>query len=66
MGIEGPPLSEKGRWPGGELERVRRREQLKVATLYKRTVERKKYGTLGAASKVRHIDPATYKIGEDS
>jgi hypothetical protein len=37
------------------------RYRLDAATEYKRALERRKYGTLGAASKVRRIDPATYK-----
>jgi hypothetical protein len=62
MRIEGPKLAPpKGRWPKSARKRAMLRYRLDAATEYKRAVERRKYGTLGAASKVRRIDPASYK-----
>jgi hypothetical protein len=62
MGIEYSKLSPgKGRWPKSPRKQALRRYQLDAATKYKRASERRRYGTLGAASPVRKIDPATYK-----
>ena len=56
----------KGRWPKDPVKIAKLREELRVATEYKKALNRRKYGTLGAASKVRHIDPTTYQTEIDS
>jgi hypothetical protein len=62
MGIEYSKLSPgKGRWPKSPHRRAVRKYLLEAATEYKRASERRRYGTLGAASPVRKIDPASYK-----
>jgi hypothetical protein len=62
MGIERLRLSPgKDRWPKSERKQALRRYQLDAATEYKRASDRRRYGTLGAASPVRKIDPASYK-----
>jgi hypothetical protein len=67
MEIEGPKLSPgKGRWPKSERKQALRKYRLNAATEYKRAAERRKYGTLGAASPVRRIDPATVRIAFES
>jgi hypothetical protein len=46
----------KGRWPKGKAKQSHRRYRLEAAGEYKKALNRHRYGTLGAASKVRHID----------
>jgi hypothetical protein len=58
MAIEGPKLNIRGRSPETEPGKALHRYRRKAATEYKKAVTREKYGTLGPASKVRHIDPA--------
>jgi len=54
----------KGRFPKSPHKKAKRRYQLRAAGEYKKAVERR-YGSRGAASPVRRIDPATGKIIED-
>jgi hypothetical protein len=62
MGIEKWKLSPgKGPWPKSERKQALRRYQLDAAKAAKQASERRRYGTLGAASPVRKIDPADYK-----
>ncbi len=57
-----PTLSPGKGWrPKSQAKRERQRYLVKAAAEYKRALTRKKYGSLGAASKVRRIDPATFK-----
>jgi hypothetical protein len=49
------------RWPKSKNKRALRKYRLNAAGEYKRANERRKYGTLGAASPVRHIDPKDYE-----
>jgi hypothetical protein len=58
------PLSPKGTWPKDERKRVLRRAQLKKAGEFKKALNRRRYGTLGAASRVRHINPKDYVPSE--
>jgi hypothetical protein len=69
MGIIQPRLSPgKGRWPRNKKNKekriLHRRYLLNAAKEYKKAANRRAYGTLGAASAVRHIDPSEYKIKE--
>ena len=50
----------KGRWTKDPHKRALRKYQLDAAAEYKRASEYYRYGTLGAASSGRYIDPATY------
>jgi hypothetical protein len=57
MGLEMPPLNPgKDRLPKTKQTRALRRYRLKAAAEYRPAVKRK-YGSIGAASPVRHIDP---------
>ena len=57
-----PKLSpNKGRWPKSEIKRARRRYLLTAGAAYKEAVRRRQ-GSQGAASAVRHIDPATVDL----
>ena len=63
MGIEGEKLSPgRGRWSKDKAKNEQRRAELKVAAEYKKALNRRKYGTLGPASKVRHIDPKEWGL----
>lgn len=65
MRIDHAPLApRKGRWPKGKAARARRRRLLELATQYKRARERERYGTQGAASPCRRIDPTTGEVTE--
>jgi hypothetical protein len=55
-----PPSKGRGRWPKSKKKRALWKYQLKAAKAYKQATERK-YGSQGAASPVRRIDPASYK-----
>jgi hypothetical protein len=64
MRIIAPSLSPgKGRWPTSEVMRARRRYLLRAAGEYGKALTKRRYGTLGAASAVRHIDPASIDVG---
>jgi hypothetical protein len=66
MTIITPKLSPgKGRWPRSAAKRAKRRYLLRAAAQYKEASERR-YGTLGAASPVRRIDPVTGKLIEET
>ena len=61
MGIIGIPISpQKSRWPKDERKRALRRAQLEKAGQFKKALNRQLYGSQGAASRVRHIDPKDY------
>jgi hypothetical protein len=59
-GIKAP----KGRFPKSPQKRAKRRYLLSAAGEIKKALKRR-YGSQGAASPVRRIDPATGKIIED-
>jgi hypothetical protein len=59
MAIEGPKLNVRGRFPESEQGKALHRYRRKAANEYKKAINRHKYGTLGPASQVRHIDPLT-------
>ena len=48
-----PALASRGRWPKSEKKPALLRYQLNAAGDCKKVVERRKYGSLGAASNVR-------------
>jgi len=56
--------SVRGRWPRSEARRAARRRLLDAAAEYRRARERRRYGTLGTASRGRHVDPATLTAEE--
>jgi hypothetical protein len=68
MGLFVPRLmpSNKGHGPRPKKKRKRAlmEYQLNAAKAYAQASARK-YGSQGAASPVRHIDPATYKLSEN-
>jgi hypothetical protein len=62
MHIIGMRLSPgKGRWPKSEAKRARRQYLLRIAGEYKKAIKRRD-GSQGAASRVRHIDPASIDV----
>lgn len=54
----------KGRLPKSPHKKAKRRYLMRAAGEYKKALERR-YGSQGAASPVRRIDPATGGIIED-
>ncbi len=61
MSIITPKISPgKGRWPKDDAKRGRRKALLEAGEAHKKASARK-HGSQGAASPVRHIDPAEYK-----
>ncbi len=58
-------MSKKIRMPRDPKKAARRRSVLTAAAEYKRAREKCRHGTLGPASKVRRIDPATGLIIPD-
>ena len=53
----------KGRWPKSKAKQAQRRYLLQAASEYNKAVQRK-HGSQGAASDVRHIDPASIDVGQ--
>lgn len=67
MGIENWKLSPgKGRWPKDPNKHALRRYRLDAAKAARHASERRRYGTLGAASPVRKIDPASYTPDDET
>jgi hypothetical protein len=65
MTFDGPKLSPgKGRWPKSEAKKALRGYRLSAAGEFKRALNKRLYGTQGAASPVRRIDPATGAVIE--
>jgi hypothetical protein len=57
-----PKLSPgKGRWPKSPVKRLRREYLLKAGAEFKKAAKRRD-GSQGAASPVRHIDPKTGEV----
>ena len=66
MQMKGIPLApKKSRWPKSEQKQAVRRYQLTAAAEYKRSLKKRLYGSQGAASPVRRIDPVTGEVIRD-